>query len=131
MVRRSTPQRKIDDAAFPVRLKVAVPRFGFGGMLDRIQAWLYAEIGAADCAWHPAPSYGVRDAVGFHFRSLTEAQRFVEAFPELEIPDGTQSPSYTSPAVEAQRAAAKFQCELRQEWPQQQEQQEHQPEQSP
>jgi len=40
MARRSTPQKKIDDAAFPVRVRIVVPGFGFGPELGGIAAFV-------------------------------------------------------------------------------------------
>ncbi|GGB87922.1 hypothetical protein GCM10011494_02830 [Novosphingobium endophyticum] len=96
MVRRSTPQKKIDDRAFPVRILVRVPRFGFGQQYDEIHAWLKNEIGRGEYADHSFRT-PPRDAVGFYFRRIEDAQRFVAAFPSLELSDETAGAGYTSP----------------------------------
>jgi hypothetical protein len=96
MVRRSTPQKKVDDRAFPIRVKFRVPELGFGGLYDRFHAWLRDEIGTGFYAFHGADAVG-RDAMALYFVDLADAVRFVEAFPEIEIADGTASSSYYSP----------------------------------
>ena len=47
MDRRSTPQKPIDDRAFPVRVKVRVPERGFENLLLAMHRWLEAESAAA------------------------------------------------------------------------------------
>ena len=104
MTRRSTPQKKIDDAAFPVRVRVVVPGFGFGPDLIAMCRWLSTEIGDADCAMHGASEAG-KNACAFHFRDLVGARAFMAAFPALELADGTNAPTYHSPAVPFGREA--------------------------
>lgn len=88
MPRRTAPQSKTDDLAFPVRVKIAVPPLGLGRMLDHVFAWLKAELGAREYACHSQPGIGC-DTMAVYFRSAEAAQRFVEAFPDLELADGT------------------------------------------
>lgn len=102
MVRRSTPQREIDERAFPVRLRILVPELGFGRLLgvgpDTIEAWLDQEVGRGDWAHHSAGQRsGGRDSIALYFRHPAPAARFLESFPELELADGTTSTAYSSP----------------------------------
>ena len=83
MVRRSVPAKKIDDIAFPIRVKVKVPERGFGLRIDLYYAWLQSNLSARQWAHHP-----VGGASGFYFRSLQTAERFLATFPELELADG-------------------------------------------
>ena len=99
MVRRSTLQGKIDDRAFPVRVKIAVPGGGLGNVLNDMIYWLQDNLGPGNFAQHSAGSVGLRDAAGFYFRNLEDAQRFMGTFPTAELADGTMSPGYTSPAL--------------------------------
>ena len=101
MVRRSESQFKIDDRAFPVRVKIVVPDQGLGGISDRIRTWLKEELGHLRHGWGPAHSTGCRQATAYDFRSTEDAQRFVDAFPELELADGVGSSVHTSPAKTA------------------------------
>jgi hypothetical protein len=96
MARRSTPRHKTDDLAFPVRVKFAVPGCGLRSIDDtlgaRTRAWLAGELPPADdrtprYAWHAARSLGT-DASAVYFRSVADAQRFVDAFPEFALADG-------------------------------------------
>jgi putative SOS response-associated peptidase YedK len=97
MVRRSTPQRKTDDAAFPVRVKLTIPDGGLGLRLNDIHRWLLTEIGSGHYAVHPAPSLG-REALAIHLRGVECARMFLADFPDLDLADGTISRSYSSPA---------------------------------
>jgi hypothetical protein len=77
MVRRSTPQRIVDDRAFPIRIKFVLPWNGFGGRYDAYVAWLN-RLGPDGYAWHSASVY---------FRDLTTASQFLGNFPELMLAD--------------------------------------------
>lgn len=94
MPRRSTPQRKIDDTAFPVRVKFRVPPLGFGGKLDEIGYWLNNSLERDDFAMHSC-STTCADAMAIYFRDTQTADRFVRAFPDVELADGTRSITYT------------------------------------
>ena len=100
MARRTTPQSKTDDLAFPVRVKFAVPGGGLRSIDDtldvRLREWLARELGRGAYACHAAPSLGTF-ASAVYFRRVADALRFVEAFPEWELADGTMSGVYTAP----------------------------------
>ncbi|MFD2134567.1 hypothetical protein ACFSLT_03805 [Novosphingobium resinovorum] len=84
MVRRSTPQQKIDDAAFPIRVKVFAPNRGYGGfgnLLNDMIYWLQDNLPGGDFAQYYGRSLGVRATTGFYLRSLEDAHRFLDAFP--------------------------------------------------
>jgi hypothetical protein len=98
MVQRSRRQKDIDDRAFPIRVKVKVPPNGLSIEMSRIMAWLRDEIGWHDCAQHPAPAID-GNAIGFHFRRIEDAARFLDAFPLLQLADDTTSRAYTSPVL--------------------------------
>jgi hypothetical protein len=86
MVRRSVPAKKIDDVAFPIRVKVKVPARGFGLRIDLYHAWLRDNLSPRQWAHH-----SVGGASGFYFRSLQTAERFLATFPELELADTVAS----------------------------------------
>ena len=92
MERRSPPQKRIDDHAFPVRVKVLVPGRGFENLLPAMHRWLDAEIGRGSYAVHGAAATGA-DAAAWYFRRVEDAQAFVAAFPMLELADGTELPT--------------------------------------
>ena len=96
MTRRSPPQRDIDDRAFPIRVKVRVPPTGLGKVLAEVELWLAAEVFPGEYAHHHSQTLG-GDATAFYFRRIGDAARFLEAFPMIELADGTTSPAYTSP----------------------------------
>src|SRR4028119_2043944 len=66
MPHRSIPQRSLDDAAFPVRVKLRVPEEGFGASLISMLRWLREELGEGNFARHGAGASGggARGAAG-------------------------------------------------------------------
>ena len=100
MVRRSESQIKIDDRAFPIRVKFVVPPGGMRTLEVGISAheWLRRELDYLAWAWGPAHSIAC-EATAYYFRSLDDAQRFVTAFPQLKLADGVKSTVYTSPGT--------------------------------
>lgn len=91
MVRRSTPIRKDDDRAFPVRGRVANPISDpLGIRLGEAQAWLVEHVGRGHFAVHGQAAFGLH-AMGFYFRTVEAAARFREAFPNLALVDTTDS----------------------------------------
>jgi hypothetical protein len=105
MVRRSTPQKVIDERSFPVRLKIWVPENGFGQDLSKMILWLQDNLPRGDFADHQGGLTGLRETLAFYFRNVTDAQRFLDAFPQAEIADGTTFASYRSPALPFGRRA--------------------------
>jgi len=92
MDRRSPPQKKLDDRAYPVRVHVRVPERGFENLLLDMHRWLDTEVGRGNFAAHGAGT-GLTDAVAWYFRTIEEAQAFVARFPMLELADGTELPT--------------------------------------
>ena len=87
MNRRTTSSAKTDDAAFPVRINIAVPRLGLGRRLHDVEQWLRDDAGRGNFACHS--SYGVgTDAMAVHLRSVGCALAFLHAFPDLDLADG-------------------------------------------
>jgi len=91
MVRRSTPPGKLDERAFPVRVKLRNPIVGpdFIRWTDA-EVWLSEQLGAGEYAHHAQPGFDCH-TMAFYFRSLDAAQRFLDAFPAYELADGTSS----------------------------------------
>jgi hypothetical protein len=104
MERRSPPQKRIDDHAFPVRVKVGVPGRGFENLLLDIHRWLDVKVGRGNYATHGAAAAG-GDATAWYFRTVEEAQAFVARFPMLELADSTELPTYRSPHLPFGRGA--------------------------
>ncbi|WP_411891362.1 SOS response-associated peptidase [Yoonia sp. SDW83-1] len=97
MVRRSTPQKKLDESAFPIRVRFAVPDRGFGLRLNDLHRWLNAEIGSGHFAVHSSNGRAM-DAIGVYLRSVECAQAVMTAFPDFGLADGVDCRSYSSPA---------------------------------
>ncbi len=98
MTRRSTPQSKIDDQAFPIRMKLAIPyhdRALWWGLDDRLSAWI-REIGPLRCVQHSGGGYGQSQAMALYFRTLADAEACLAAFPEFELADGVGAATYSS-----------------------------------
>lgn len=104
MSRRTTPQAKTDDAAFPVRVRLAVASGGLGRQYEALYQWLEATLGRAEYAWHSSGSLGGRDSFALYFRTPADAEAFHAAFPEIELADGTRLPGYYSPNLPFGRA---------------------------
>ena len=104
MDRRSPPQKRTDDHAFPVRVKVLVPERGFENLLLDMHRWLDAAVGRGSYAVHGAGA-GLTHATAWYFRTVEEAQAFVTKFPMLELADGTELPTYQSPYLPFGRGA--------------------------
>lgn len=100
MSRRSTSQFKLDDLVYPIRLKFIVPQGGMRTIPGDRQAWLRDNLDHLAWAWGPAQGRGTQ-AVAYYFRRLVDAQRFMDAFPVLQLADDVQSPVYHSPGKTA------------------------------
>ena len=96
MNRRSPPQKIADDMAWPIRVCIVVPGVGFSGAGIDPHAWLIKELGLGGFAWHSAGRMS-RDVSAVYFRTLSDLQRFLDAFPTLQLADDTGSPLYQSP----------------------------------
>lgn len=97
MSRRSTPQWKTDERAFPIRVRFATPDRGFGNRILDLYAWLDSEVGRGDYATHGSRGHGV-DAMAVYLRDIDLARMMVRAFPDLELADGLDCISYSSPS---------------------------------
>lgn len=93
MSRRTRAQQKTDDLAFPIRVKFTVPERGLGEVSTRMHQWLREQFGAGRFAVHSAQAISSA-AIGVYFVSLDDARRFVDAFPMMEIADGTRCSTY-------------------------------------
>jgi hypothetical protein len=87
MVRRSTPQRTVDDRAFPIRIKVAPVDRGFGPLASDTVMWLQDNLPRSDWANHSVGHHMLSAATCFYFRHMEDAQRFLEQFPKLRLAD--------------------------------------------
>lgn len=102
MTRRSPRQSTIDDRAFPVRLRLRAPDYGFGEMFD---AWLDAAFGRGNWAAHSGgrgPSGA--DTLALHVRHPEDGTRFLAAHPHLVLADDTGCVTYSSPHLPFGRA---------------------------
>lgn len=98
MVQRTRLQSKTDDLAFPVRVKLAVPSGGLGGTLTAMGTWLQEHAGKGNYAVHSAPGLAGH-TMAVHFRDAETARTFIDAFPSVQLADGTVSGAYYSPSA--------------------------------
>lgn len=96
MVRRSTPQKKTDELAFPVRVRFEVPGLGFGNRLNDLHQWLSKEIGPGNYAVHSSNGLAT-DGMAVHLRLAEDAHTVTQAFPDFVLADGVASVAYSSP----------------------------------
>ncbi len=99
MVKRSSNRNKIDDTAFPIRVKVKVPERGHGVRLDQYSQWLASYVGVGSYAWHSGTTLG-GSASSVYFRDLSEAKAFLSQFPSLELADATDKLPYNAVQVD-------------------------------
>lgn len=86
--RRSTPQKKIDERNFPVRVRFSKPENGFGTRINDLHDWLDREVGRGNYAVHGA-LYRTRDAIAVHLRTTNAASLMVMTFGDFELADWT------------------------------------------
>ncbi len=87
MSRHTAPNKKRIDDAFPVRVKIKVPPHGLGNLIHDLHGWLRDNYGKDRYAAQSTRAVGC-DATAFYFREVEDAQRFIDAFPALELADG-------------------------------------------
>jgi hypothetical protein len=77
---------------FPVRIRIGIPREGFGNRLGQMNAWLDANCGTDGWTSTPSSTQGVvNDALAICFADATLASAFVArwcAMQRVEIVDG-------------------------------------------
>ncbi len=103
MVKRATPQHKIDERAFPIRAHIYVPKDGFGILLTPVLEWLDREVSRRSYAWHSGGLVMGRDVVALYLREPEHLVALLQAWPMLELADGTLSPFYHNPSMVSRR----------------------------
>lgn len=101
MCRRSTPQKLIDERAFPVRVKVLIPELGLGARSETIYTWLDTHIARENYAHHAGGRTGLGDISHYYFRDTATAHQFARFLTELglDLADGTTCITYSSPSL--------------------------------
>ncbi|MDA8746652.1 hypothetical protein N9M66_00395 [Litoreibacter sp.] len=89
MARRTELKSKTDERNFPVRVKVRVPRNGFGNQLGEMMHFLNTQFGHTKAARHSAQVVGGQGCA-FYFVDLPSAVVFFDEYPLLEMADGTR-----------------------------------------
>lgn len=88
-----------------MRVFIKVPTRGFGTMMTSMYDWLDKHVGRASYAMHGGGRSTVGDTAATYFRDPKHASAFLEAFPILELADGTILPTYYSPNAPRGNAA--------------------------
>jgi hypothetical protein len=103
MARRSTPRAEQDNRAFPIRVLVRnLTHDTLALRLTAAEVWLNENIGRGEWAMHGQSRIGLH-AMGFYFRQIEAADRFLEAHPHLELEDTTAQLQHV---IAARRARA-------------------------
>lgn len=89
--RRST-QKKMDERAFPIRLRFEIPPRGLGARLSDAHVWLREHAGRHQHAVHTD-----NGCLAVYVRTPALAVAFVEAFADFDLADGTVASWYTAP----------------------------------
>ena len=99
VTKRAEPWNKAADREYPIRVKFAVPegRTSQLGLAEPLEHWLAANLGPHMWNWGPAHSHAYSQATAYYFRRMEDAQRFVAAFPQLELADGVKAPMDATP----------------------------------
>ena len=66
-----------------------VPPNGLGNLVSDIHGWIRDNMAPDRCRNLPVRAIH-QQATAYHFRSLEDAQAFLEAFPMLELADGVE-----------------------------------------
>lgn len=98
MSRRNASQLATDAVAFPITVKFASPRIGWGMKLDALDAWLRAHVAAGDSKIQSAPTIG-GDAIAVLFCRWSDAVAFMAAHADLPLADGTRSAALHVPSL--------------------------------
>lgn len=102
MSRRSTPQKAIDLQAFPVQVFLQGLQVGFRLGLplgSDPYHWIRVNVGMGNMELYAGKSPYFSEGHVLLARTLEDAAKFLAAFPEFRIGDGTTSPIYSSPYV--------------------------------
>lgn len=87
MSRHTSPNNRRIDDAYPIRVKVRVPPNGLGNLISEIHVWINDNMAPDRCKNLPARAI-YQQATAYHFRTLKDAQSFLDAFPMLQLADG-------------------------------------------
>lgn len=99
MSRRTRPQRASDEEAFPIRVVLAGVKDGFALALGPGRdphRWIQTHIGPGEMALYSWHTVYCPNGFALFARSFKDAERFLEAFPEFKIADGTILEIYSS-----------------------------------
>lgn len=102
MSRRSKPQKEVDLQAFPVKVFLNGLKGGFQLALPPGKdphRWMKEHMGLGNMELYGAQSVYLGEGYVLLARTLEHVAKFLAAFPEFEIGDGTVSPMYNSPYV--------------------------------
>lgn len=102
MSRRSSPQRTTDEQAFPVRVILHGLPGGFAAALGPGRdphRWMQENIGLGEMELYGWHSVYCPEGFALYARSCADAVRFLAAFPELKVADGTVTEIYSSPHI--------------------------------
>lgn len=89
MSRHTSPNNRRIDDAYPIRVKVKVPPGGMGNLISDIHVWIRDNMAPDRCKNLPVRAI-YQQATAYHFRTLEDAEAFLDAFPLLQLADGVE-----------------------------------------
>jgi hypothetical protein len=104
MTSSNSQQRRLDTAAFPMRLRLLVADEGSGTDLAPMQRWLDERSTGGHAAYH-VHLVGGRRVMDVHLRRIEDVVAFFETFPGLSLDDRTVAGGYSSPLLPRGRRA--------------------------
>lgn len=90
------PQKILDERSFPITAFYRIPEGGFAGIGIDPHKWMQKKFGVTEFAT-TSMRRAKMDCFAIHLRRIEDLVRFAKAFPQLELADGTNDPSYRSP----------------------------------
>ena len=91
MSRRSTPQHRRFDDAYPVRLRLRMPRDGWGVALHDHREWARRTLGPGAMGFGATTVSGGEPVSVLYFRDVEGARAFLAAFPAVALADGVDA----------------------------------------
>jgi hypothetical protein len=96
--KRAAPWYKEADRQYPIRVRLRLPELSLYKLGIDLDGWLEGNLGSKMWNWGPAGWSGHgHQATYYYFRRIEDAQRFVAAFPQLELADEVAAPIDATP----------------------------------
>lgn len=95
MIKRTTPRKKIDELAFPIRLRLEAPATGgWSNEIDDLRRWLRENMSMDHYAMHSNAGLGV-SGLGLYLRDVELARDLLHRFADLKLADRAENRDYS------------------------------------